>query len=78
MLNSISLIFVITGQDYYCDLSPIQEQLYEDFARTRAHQSLRDNFGSAADDSTKHSHIFQVSSDYSSFFLISINTQVDL
>lgn len=46
-------------QDYYCELSPIQEQLYEDFARTKAHQSLRDTFTSV-EDSTKHSHIFQV------------------
>lgn len=46
-------------QDYYCDLSTIQEQLYEDFARTKAHQSLRDTFN-AVDDPTKHSHIFQV------------------
>ncbi|CAL8122887.1 unnamed protein product [Orchesella dallaii] len=45
-------------QDYYCDLSSIQEQLYEDFARTKAHQCLRETFTSV-DDPTKHSHIFQ-------------------
>lgn len=45
-------------QDYYCDLSLIQEQLYEDFARTKAHQCLRENF-TQVDDPTKHSHIFQ-------------------
>jgi TATA-binding protein-associated factor len=49
-------------QDYYCELSPIQEQLYEDFARTRAHQSLRDTF-QGNDDPSKHSHIFQVQSN---------------
>jgi SNF2 family DNA or RNA helicase len=53
-------------QDYYCELSPVQEQLYEDFARTKAHQNLRDNFGNLAvsvggsDDTSKHAHIFQV------------------
>lgn len=49
-------------QDYYCELSPIQEQLYEDFARTRAHQSLRDTFQGIGGETeaSKHSHIFQV------------------
>lgn len=28
-------------QDYYCDLSPLQEQLYEDFAKSQAHQTLQ-------------------------------------
>lgn len=28
-------------QDYYCELSPLQEQLYEDFSRSQAHQSLQ-------------------------------------
>lgn len=46
-------------QDYYCELSTIQEQLYEDFARTKSCQYLRENF-TAVDDPTKHSHIFQV------------------
>jgi len=45
-------------QDYYCELSPIQEQLYDDFARTKAHQSLRDTF-SSSEDSHKNTHIFQ-------------------
>ncbi|XP_063444326.1 TATA-binding protein-associated factor 172-like [Mytilus trossulus] len=29
-------------QDYYCDLSPLQVQLYEDFAKSRAKQGLDD------------------------------------
>ena len=27
-------------QDYYCDLSPIQQQLYEDFSKTHIHKHL--------------------------------------
>ncbi|XP_022171117.1 TATA-binding protein-associated factor 172 [Myzus persicae] len=27
-------------QDYYCDLSPIQQQLYEDFSKTHVHKHL--------------------------------------
>ncbi|KAK9499893.1 hypothetical protein O3M35_002836 [Rhynocoris fuscipes] len=38
-------------QDYYCDLSPLQKQLYEDFSKTQSHQRLSE----AADSS----HIFQ-------------------
>lgn len=28
-------------QDYYCELSHLQEQLYEDFSKSQAHQSLQ-------------------------------------
>lgn len=28
-------------QDYYCELSPLQEQLYEDFSKSQAHQTLQ-------------------------------------
>jgi len=45
-------------QDYYCDLSPIQVTLYEDFARTRAAASLR-TVASSGDDPSRHTHIFQ-------------------
>jgi len=31
-------------QDYYCELSPLQEQLYEDFAKSQAHQTLQVSF----------------------------------
>uniref|UniRef100_A0A0A9X8J8 TATA-binding protein-associated factor 172 n=1 Tax=Lygus hesperus TaxID=30085 RepID=A0A0A9X8J8_LYGHE len=37
-------------QDYYCELSPLQRQLYEDFAKSQSHQSF--------EDSNNH-HIFQ-------------------
>ncbi|XP_039291094.1 TATA-binding protein-associated factor 172 [Nilaparvata lugens] len=33
-------------QDYYCDLSPLQEQLYEDFTKSHAHQNLAQTIGS--------------------------------
>ena len=28
-------------QDYYCELSWLQEQLYEDFSKSQAHQTLQ-------------------------------------
>ncbi|CAH1116110.1 unnamed protein product [Phaedon cochleariae] len=48
-------------QDYYCDLSSLQEQLYEDFSKSQAHQTLQESISSG---STKGSiqgstHIFQ-------------------
>lgn len=42
-------------QDYYCDLSPLQRQLYEDFARSRACRSLEQH---APTDGPAH-HVFQ-------------------
>ncbi|CAH0388988.1 unnamed protein product [Bemisia tabaci] len=41
-------------QDYYCDLSPLQMQLYEDFSKSHAHQSLTNHI-----DSKRNSNIFQ-------------------
>ncbi|KAK3864165.1 hypothetical protein Pcinc_030121 [Petrolisthes cinctipes] len=52
-------------QDYYCELSALQEELYEDFARTQASQNISDSLRSGGDqskdDSTPkpHSHVFQ-------------------
>ena len=56
-------------QDYYCELSPLQARLYEDFAKSRVRQNLEENIDYAAcgtgntDDKprTNHvaSHIFQ-------------------
>lgn len=31
-------------QDYYCELSALQEQLYEDFSKSQAHQTLAVSF----------------------------------
>lgn len=49
-------------QDYYCELSPLQEQLYEDFARSYAHQSLQETLAHTAQAGTiqGNTHIFQV------------------
>lgn len=49
-------------QDYYCELSPLQEQLYEDFARSHAHQSLQETLahGGQAGTIQGSTHIFQV------------------
>ena len=48
-------------QDYYCDLSSLQVQLYEDFAKSRAKRSLEESLTSE-DSGSNHgaSHIFQV------------------
>ncbi|KAJ8889121.1 hypothetical protein PR048_008615 [Dryococelus australis] len=48
-------------QDYYCELSPLQEQLYEDFSRSQAHQSLQESLSYATSPATMqgHTHIFQ-------------------
>ncbi|XP_076073071.1 TATA-binding protein-associated factor 172-like [Mytilus galloprovincialis] len=52
-------------QDYYCDLSPLQVQLYEDFAKSRAKQGLDDAVTQLGgeEDSQKQSpsigHVFQ-------------------
>lgn len=44
-------------QDYYCELSSLQKQLYEDFAKSRAHQTLSESVNSNQPPNT--SHIFQ-------------------
>ncbi|KAK6642823.1 hypothetical protein RUM43_004325 [Polyplax serrata] len=43
-------------QDYICELSQLQEQLYEDFSRSQAHQSLQDSLSKPSHTNT---HIFQ-------------------
>jgi len=49
-------------QDYYCELSPLQEQLYEDFARSHAHQSLQETLAHSGQSGTiqGNTHVFQV------------------
>jgi len=48
-------------QDYYCELSPLQEQLYEDFARSHAHQSLQETLAHGQTGTIQgNTHIFQV------------------
>lgn len=54
-------------QDYYCELSPLQQRLYEDFARTKAHQSLAETIAHtdiAANALQAHTHIFQVNNTH--------------
>ncbi|XP_057659908.1 TATA-binding protein-associated factor 172 isoform X3 [Diorhabda carinulata] len=47
-------------QDYYCELSPLQEQLYEDFSKSQAHQTLQESISSGGTSGSAHStHIFQ-------------------
>ncbi|KAL3274370.1 hypothetical protein HHI36_015768 [Cryptolaemus montrouzieri] len=48
-------------QDYYCELSPLQEQLYDDFAKSQAHQTLQDSIssGTTAASLQGNTHIFQ-------------------
>ena len=47
-------------QDYYCELSSLQEQLYEDFARSQAHQSLQETLAGQSSNIQGSTHIFQV------------------
>lgn len=51
-------------QDYYCELSSLQVQLYDDFARSQAHHTLQQSLGSSVGTATASSmqgntHIFQ-------------------
>ncbi|CAN8008171.1 unnamed protein product, partial [Ixodes pacificus] len=46
-------------QDYYCELSPLQVQLYEDFARSRAKKSLDETVEARGDGSHAMPHVFQ-------------------
>ncbi|XP_061914731.1 TATA-binding protein-associated factor 172 [Entelurus aequoreus] len=51
-------------QDYYCSLSPLQVQLYEDFAKSRAKASVDDSISVASTDEEKPKlkatgHVFQ-------------------
>nr|CAD7405891.1 unnamed protein product [Timema poppensis] len=48
-------------QDYYCELSPLQERLYEDFARSHAHQSLQESLSGRGAPAHRqgNTHIFQ-------------------
>ena len=57
-LSTVKLNFFFFAellQDYYCDLSPLQVQLYEDFSKK---QSELNQSGSSS--SIAQSHIFQV------------------
>ncbi|CAG2062550.1 unnamed protein product, partial [Timema podura] len=50
------------AEDYYCELSPLQERLYEDFARSHAHQSLQESLSGRGTPAHRqgNTHIFQV------------------
>lgn len=58
--------YIVISQDYYCDLSPLQERLYEDFAKSRAGQELggatikEEGAGAAK----PKDHVFQVSNEF--------------
>ncbi|XP_041865492.1 TATA-binding protein-associated factor 172 [Melanotaenia boesemani] len=51
-------------QDYYCNLSPLQVQLYEDFAKSRAKASVEDSISVTSEEEEKPKlkatgHVFQ-------------------
>ncbi|KAB0793551.1 hypothetical protein PPYR_13171 [Photinus pyralis] len=48
-------------QDYYCELSSLQEQLYDDFSKSQAHLTLQQSFstGATASSMQGNTHIFQ-------------------
>lgn len=52
-------------QDYICELSQLQEELYEDFSRSQAHQSLQDSLSMPSHTNT---HIFQVRKIFKLFY----------
>lgn len=44
-------------QDYYCELSALQEQLYEDFSRSQAHQTLQESLTTGATASSMQGNV---------------------
>ena len=49
-------------QDLLCELSPLQERLYEDFSKTHLNTDLQeclDNMSSSKENVTKKTHVFQ-------------------
>lgn len=74
MILEVSVVVLVLSsfvppQDYYCELSPLQEELYEDFAHTQASHSISDalHSDSSSREGTissasrpQHTHIFQV------------------
>lgn len=50
-------------QDYYCELSPLQVELYEDFARSRAKKSVDESVAGTSEDQSVNphatAHVFQ-------------------
>ncbi|KZT44191.1 hypothetical protein SISSUDRAFT_1068609 [Sistotremastrum suecicum HHB10207 ss-3] len=46
-------------QDYYCDLSDLQKQLYEDFTQSHAHQEAQEVVNSEGSKGKGQQHIFQ-------------------
>lgn len=49
-------------QDYCCELSPLQQQIYEDFEKTKAKKSVEETLRHDEEKVNEHeaTHIFQV------------------
>lgn len=46
-------------QDLLCELSPLQERLYEDFSKTHLNSDLRDCLENMSSENVKKTHVFQ-------------------
>ena len=46
-------------QDYYCELSEMQKELYDDFAKSQAHKTAESAVQSTSDSGSGQKHIFQ-------------------
>lgn len=52
-------------QDYYCELSPLQAQLYEDFYKSRTRQTLKNNLDTEVKEITATSNSYHKKYDVS-------------
>lgn len=46
-------------QDYYCDLSPLQQSLYEEFSKSKARSQVEGSLGHSNGSDTGSHHVFQ-------------------
>lgn len=46
-------------QDYYCELSDLQKQMYDDFSKSRAHQEAESAVRADNEERTQQQHVFQ-------------------
>ena len=46
-------------QDYYCELSDVQKQMYDEFSKSRAHQEAESAVRSDKEEKVPQQHVFQ-------------------
>lgn len=62
-------------QDLLCELSPLQERLYEDFSKTHLNSDLRDCLENMSSENVKKTHVFQALRYALKYFLT--NTKIN-